>query len=86
MNFAVTQKAYITAGGFDPTKITGEDADLGFRVAPLGKTVFLPSLTVLTSPRRLKHYGLLSFTAHHLKNLFTMLFFRKSSSNFTPIR
>lgn len=86
MNFAVRKTAYEQCGGFDTTKITAEDMDLGFRIRRYGKIKFVWAMQVHTSPRRLFGEGPIKFITHHLWNFFSMHVLKKASSDFKPIR
>lgn len=86
MNFVAKKSAYTAAGGFNPRLFTAEDADLGYRLAKVGKIAYSKTMYVHTSNRRLKAYTLPGFIAHHFKNYFSLLLSGKASARFEPIR
>lgn len=51
-NFGIRRDIYMQSGGFDPDLNVQEDIDLSFRVARLGRILFLPTLAVVVSGRR----------------------------------
>lgn len=51
-NFGIRKDIYMQSGGFDPDLNVQEDIDLSFRVARLGRILFLPTLPVVVSGRR----------------------------------
>lgn len=53
-NFAVRAEAYRQSGGFDASLAGMEDYDLARKIGKVGKTAFVPSLTVTFSGRRFK--------------------------------
>ncbi len=55
---AYDKKTFHRLGGFDEERVASEDQDLSSRASQLGKAVFLSSLTVYTSNRRVKKLGL----------------------------
>lgn len=54
-NFAIRKSAYEKSGGFNPALDVQEDIDLSFKVAKLGKIIFLNNLPVVCSGRRFKN-------------------------------
>jgi GT2 family glycosyltransferase len=55
--YAVRKKAYQQLGGFDETLPCLEDHELAYRLAKLGKFVFINDLTVYESMRRFRKLG-----------------------------
>ncbi len=53
-NFAVRAEAYRQSGGFDASLAGMEDYDLARKIGKIGRTAFVPSLTVTFSGRRFK--------------------------------
>lgn len=86
MNFAIKKDFYTKIGGFDSSRITAEDVDLGFRMSGKGKIVYKHSLKVYTSSRRYMHYGIVKVQIHHFKNYLNLFFKNKTSTNFDPVR
>ena len=84
-NFAVRRSAYDKIGGFNPSLITAEDVDLGYRIQKVGKCLYDPKLVALTSNRRLAHEKLGFFT-HHIANFIRFKLTGVASTNFKPVR
>ena len=56
-NFAVRAEAFRAIRGFSPDLLVGEDTDLAHRLGKIGPILFVPTIHVLTSSRRLKKEG-----------------------------
>lgn len=75
LNFAFNKKAYLKVGGYDP-KIynqAGLDIELGMRLKKLGRIVFVPSMFIKTSLRRVETQGMKDFIKKNLKMYKAML-------------
>lgn len=84
-NFAVRADALKTVGGLDKNLVSAEDVDLGIRLAKIGKVVFEPSLTVVTSSRRIDA-GRIKFFMHHLQNIVKFMILGQKPKGFEDIR
>ena len=62
------------ANGFDEEMYASEDQDLSVRMRKLGRVVFLPKFTALTSSRRLKHMGWIGLLTDWGRTSFNFLF------------
>lgn len=77
-NMAIKRSALNGAGGFDTSiSFYGEDADVGRRLAKVGKIAFLPDMTVLSSARRYKSEGILKTSAEYSINFLSVALAKK---------
>ncbi|MCX6695794.1 MAG: glycosyltransferase [Candidatus Altiarchaeota archaeon] len=65
-NAAYRKDALIRSGGYNTEMAAREDSDLSQRVAKLGKTVFDPSIIVMTSMRRRRAMGWLKTLRYYV--------------------
>jgi glycosyltransferase involved in cell wall biosynthesis len=84
-NFAVRAGSFVKVGGIDKTLVSAEDVDLGIRLAKIGKVVFVPSLTVVTSSRRIDA-SRAKFFMHHLQNVINFMILGRKPESFEDIR
>lgn len=84
-NFAVRSSAFVQVGGLDKNLVSAEDVDLGVRLAKVGKVVFEPKLTVITSSRRIDA-GRVKFFMHHLENVVKFMILGQKPKGFEDIR
>lgn len=84
-NFAVRAEAFNQVGGIDKSLVSAEDVDLGIRLAKIGKVVFEPKLTVVTSSRRIDQ-SRLEFFSHHFKNIIRVMILGQKPKSFKDIR
>lgn len=87
-NFIVRRTALESIGGFDTSiSFYGEDIDIGRRMSRVGKVVFLFSLPMNTSGRRLMKEGLLKTGLTYAINFFSITFFKKPhTKTYTDVR
>jgi peptidoglycan/xylan/chitin deacetylase (PgdA/CDA1 family) len=85
-NFAVRKSAFEKVGGFDKSKISGEDTDLCKRLQKFGKVKFLFSVKAATSMRGLRKVGIVRFGYYHLINFLNVNFLNKPPRHFSDIR
>ncbi|NUN11283.1 glycosyltransferase [Candidatus Micrarchaeota archaeon] len=85
-NIAVRKKDFDAVKGFKTELVTAEDIELLKKLKKRGKVVFEPKSFVTISPRRIRAWGLLKFTAFHVKNLFEIHFLGKSEKEYERIR
>lgn len=76
-NFAIRRRAYETAGGFDAARDMLDDADLAFRVAKIGRIIYMKQPKVLTEGDRFGNGFVRSFWhyARHLPSLLRLYWF-----------
>lgn len=84
-NFAIRKEIFDTIGGFDPEIASAEDVDLGMRAAKEGRVIFVPSLVVETSARRIED-SRVKFFWHHIKNIIRFIILRKEPEGFENVR
>jgi glycosyltransferase involved in cell wall biosynthesis len=58
-SFAFKKSAFLKIGGFKTELYTGEDFDLGYRMAKIGEVRFLPQVVGISSVRRMKKGNLI---------------------------
>ena len=87
-NMAVSKEAFDHTRGFDSKIKSAEDVDLSQRVKSEGEIVYNKNLTVKTSDRRLRNWGLLKFLTHHAINYFNVVWLRRpdKARDFDDIR
>ena len=85
---AVSKKAFENTEGFDSKIKSAEDVDLSQRIKEEGKIVYNKNLTVQTSGRRLRDWGLRKFIIHHAINYFNVVWLRRTDKarDFDDIR
>lgn len=77
-NVAIRRKALEKIGGYDTSvKFWGEDILVALKLAKLGKIIFSPKLTILTSGRRFKNDGYFKTIIRYFLNYFWIYFFNK---------
>jgi len=87
-NFIVRRSALLAIGGFD-TSVTfyGEDANLGRRLAKVGRSIFKMDFTVYTSARRLKAEGTIRLHTRYILSFLTQsILHRSHTSKYTDVR
>ena len=84
-NFAIRKDVFDKIGGFDPEMLSAEDVDLGIKASKKGKVIFIPSLVVTTSARRIEK-SRIKFFWHHIKNIVRFMILRKEPEGFENIR
>ncbi len=67
-NCAVLKSAFNRIGGFRTDINTGEDHDLGVRLARAGKVIYNPKMIVYTSPRKERKFGIKKMMTRHIRN------------------
>lgn len=80
--------AFNKVGGYNENIVSGEDANMYYKLAKIGKIKFLKHLEVDTSPRRFRKKGyMLMLLMDYLPNGLSLLFRGKSlSKEWTPVR
>jgi len=65
--FACRKSVFESLGGFDESLSTGEDFDLSSKLSKKGKIVFMKETFSITSPRRIRNWGLLNGTRKYIE-------------------
>jgi glycosyltransferase involved in cell wall biosynthesis len=76
----VRRSAFHAVGGYNNSLAAGEDFDLYNRLRSFGKIKYDPELLVYESPRRYRKYGYVKVYLDWVKNGFSVLFRKRSSS------
>ncbi len=79
--FAYTRKIFNKVKGFDNKLMLNEDHDLAIRTSKKGRFIMAP-ISIETSARRVKKYGILKFVIFHTKSGLTYLLNKKSNANY----
>ena len=75
---AVRRSVFLRAGGFNEELPCLEDHDLAFRIAKIGRFVFIRDLTVHESMRRFRKLGFLRVVQSWVVNYISLAIFRKT--------
>ncbi|MGC8776180.1 MAG: glycosyltransferase [Minisyncoccia bacterium] len=76
----IKKEAFFKVGGYNEKLVVAEDNDLFFRLSKIGKVKTVWSLTVYHTGRRIHQEGWFKILYLWLKNFFSVIFFKKSSS------
>jgi glycosyltransferase involved in cell wall biosynthesis len=77
---ACRKSAFDKTGGYDESLETGEDFDFSGKLAKLGKFAFIESTFCMTSPRRLRSWGLIGGVRKYIQKYIDQQFIGKKWS------
>lgn len=86
-NMAVLKEAFLEVGGFNLSMQSASDVELAQRLKDCGEIIYNRDMTVQTSARRLKDWGL-KFFIHHAINYFNVVWLKRpdKARDFDDIR
>ncbi|MBI4361475.1 glycosyltransferase [Candidatus Micrarchaeota archaeon] len=85
-NLAIRADVFHQIGGFNTDLVTAEDVDLQKRALRHGKNVFVKDAVAYISPRRIREWGYTRFVGFHFQNWVQYTLWRKSFSDYQPVR
>ncbi len=71
-SMAFTRKAFKEVGGYDTSRVTGEDIDLIKKLGKVGKAEYCPKSVTYFSMRRIRKWGYAKYLWFHGTNFFRM--------------